>query len=270
MSPLAVEAVGDDFVAVGSTASGIGGRSVTATSPDGVGWAVAEADSRPGALLAIGHHLDDILAAGGRMSGDGRDRAMLLASAEGAVWQTISSPRFRDSWFSALAVSDGLVLLTGWRRQGERTVPFSLWSADLEAFLRGRFPKPSEKEGGRVNAATFSADGSVAVAVGALESARPVIWFSEIELPWQLRQDGSMAALWHVRLTHPELDSSVDVRRREFEGRWLAVADLADEPDVGTSEDPREALRRSVLALGTKLAGELAAGAELGGPAAPH
>jgi hypothetical protein len=36
-----------------------------------------------------------------------------------------------------------------------------------------------------------------------------------------------------VRLTHPALSFWIDVRLREFDGRWLAVADLADEPGVG-------------------------------------
>ena len=43
-------------------------------------------------------------------------------------------------------------------------------------------------------------------------------------------------------LAHPELDFWVDVRLREWDGAWLAVADLADEPDVGTGDDPRGAL----------------------------
>ena len=51
----------------------------------------------------------------------------------------------------------------------------------------------------------------------------------------------------HIRLTHLELDFWIDARLREFEGRWLAVADLADEPDVGTSEDAREALRGALM-----------------------
>lgn len=67
----------------------------------------------------------------------------------------------------------------------------------------------------------------------------------------------------HFRLTHPDLDFWVDVRLREFEGRWLAVADLAGQPDVGTSEDPQEALRDALASLGTRLADELAESADL-------
>ena len=71
------------------------------------------------------------------------------------------------------------------------------------------------------------------------------------------------ALVQHLRLTHPELDFWVDMRLREFHGRWLAVADLADEPDIGTSEDPREALQESLLALGEEIAGRMVEGAEL-------
>jgi hypothetical protein len=46
-----------------------------------------------------------------------------------------------------------------------------------------------------------------------------------------------------LRLTHPALDFMIDVRLREFDRRWLAVADLADTPDIGTGETPVEALR---------------------------
>lgn len=62
---------------------------------------------------------------------------------------------------------------------------------------------------------------------------------------------------------HLEFDFWIDVRLREWDGRWLAVADLADEPDVGTSEDPREALCEALMALGLRLAAELAADASL-------
>ena len=67
----------------------------------------------------------------------------------------------------------------------------------------------------------------------------------------------------HLRLTHSELDFWIDVRLREWDGKWLAVADLADEPDIGTSQDPREAVREALTALGPRLASELAADAPL-------
>ena len=40
----------------------------------------------------------------------------------------------------------------------------------------------------------------------------------------------------HLRLTHPELDLSVDVRLREFDGKWLRGGAQHDEPLVGTAD----------------------------------
>lgn len=47
-----------------------------------------------------------------------------------------------------------------------------------------------------------------------------------------------------LRLTHPALDFWIDVRLRQFDGRWLAVAELAD----GNAGDRhgRDALRGAV------------------------
>ena len=68
----------------------------------------------------------------------------------------------------------------------------------------------------------------------------------------------------NLRLRHPSLDFYVDVRLREYPvGKWLAVADFADEPDVGTGHEPREALRGALAALGEPIASEMAESAEL-------
>lgn len=69
-----------------------------------------------------------------------------------------------------------------------------------------------------------------------------------------------------LRLSHSELDFWIDVRLRDWDGKWLAVADVADEPDIGTSEDPRKALRGALMALGPRLAGQLADRANLSDP----
>jgi hypothetical protein len=42
-----------------------------------------------------------------------------------------------------------------------------------------------------------------------------------------------LADVRHLRPTHPDLTFWIEVRLREFDGQWLAVADLAAEPDVG-------------------------------------
>jgi hypothetical protein len=57
-------------------------------------------------------------------------------------------------------------------------------------------------------------------------------------------------AMTHLRLTHPDLDFWIDVRLREVDGRWLAVADLADEAEIGLGETAEEALRGALESLG--------------------
>lgn len=49
----------------------------------------------------------------------------------------------------------------------------------------------------------------------------------------------------HLRLTHPDLPFWIDVRGRDFGGRWLVVADLADEPEVGIGTTVEEAMERA-------------------------
>jgi hypothetical protein len=66
-----------------------------------------------------------------------------------------------------------------------------------------------------------------------------------------------------LRLRHPDLAFHVDVTLIEHEGRWLATAMLADEPDIGTGDAPRETLRAALAALGERCASEMAASAEL-------
>lgn len=57
------------------------------------------------------------------------------------------------------------------------------------------------------------------------------------------------------RLRHPDLAVHVDVTLVESDGRWLAVAMLADEPDVGTAatrgrrSEPRSPVARKSRAL---------------------
>jgi hypothetical protein len=66
-----------------------------------------------------------------------------------------------------------------------------------------------------------------------------------------------------LRLCHPDLAFHVDVTLTEKDGRWLAVAMLADEPDIGTGSDPRSALHAALEALGEPYASDLTASAEL-------
>ena len=66
-----------------------------------------------------------------------------------------------------------------------------------------------------------------------------------------------------LRLRHPDLAFHIDVTLTEHEGRWLATAMLADEPDIGTGSDPREALRAALAALGEPFASDLTHSARL-------
>jgi hypothetical protein len=61
-----------------------------------------------------------------------------------------------------------------------------------------------------------------------------------------------------LRLTHPDLDFWVDMRVRGFEGRrWLAVADLAGVPEVGTGDTASQALAMALAEIGGDLLGDL-------------
>lgn len=72
----------------------------------------------------------------------------------------------------------------------------------------------------------------------------------------------------HMRLTHPALDFWIDVRLRQVDGRWLAVADLAGTPELGTGDTAEQALRGALAPFGPKLRDDLVAGARQLGPLA--
>ncbi len=65
-----------------------------------------------------------------------------------------------------------------------------------------------------------------------------------------------MPAMQQFRLSHPALDFWIDVRMRELNGRWLAVADLAGTPEVGVGETAEEALGGALTAFGPGLVEE--------------
>jgi len=53
-----------------------------------------------------------------------------------------------------------------------------------------------------------------------------------------------------LRLTQPAIDFWVNVRLREFDGSWLAVADLASTPEVGVATRPDLAVFLALWPLG--------------------
>lgn len=61
----------------------------------------------------------------------------------------------------------------------------------------------------------------------------------------------------HLRVTHPSLDLCINVRSRDFHGRWLAVADLAGTPEMGMGDVPEEALPGALAPFGRDLAERL-------------
>ncbi len=68
---------------------------------------------------------------------------------------------------------------------------------------------------------------------------------------------------YELRLTHPAIDFWVDVRLRQFEGSWLAVADLAPTPEAAVAARPDLALLLALWPLGPALARRLAERAHL-------
>lgn len=72
----------------------------------------------------------------------------------------------------------------------------------------------------------------------------------------------------NFRLGSPELGLDVQVRLRELDGRWLAVADFGGEPEVGLGASARGALSAALATLGPRAAAALMADPELFGVSA--
>ena len=63
-------------------------------------------------------------------------------------------------------------------------------------------------------------------------------------------------------LTHPGLDFYVDVTIRERDGRYMATADLGEDPrDVGVGDTAEEAVAEALRSLGEPLVSEMAGSA---------
>lgn len=61
----------------------------------------------------------------------------------------------------------------------------------------------------------------------------------------------------NFRLTASDLDFYVDVALRNFDGRWLAVADIAGDKEIGLGRSLRAALAASLSDLGPRAASRL-------------
>jgi hypothetical protein len=72
----------------------------------------------------------------------------------------------------------------------------------------------------------------------------------------------------NTRLSCEELELDIEIRLRELDGRWLAVADFGGEPEVGIGANPRLALAASLATLGERAAAILMADPQLFGVSA--
>ncbi|MEA2651945.1 MAG: hypothetical protein QOI85_1666 [Chloroflexota bacterium] len=69
----------------------------------------------------------------------------------------------------------------------------------------------------------------------------------------------------NARFVVGELGLDVDIRLRELDGRWIAVANFGDEPEVGIGATPRVALAASLATLGARTAAAVMADPQLFG-----
>jgi hypothetical protein len=189
--PLAIEATEDGYLVAGQQPPGA--VPMIASSADGTTWEAAQGlPPGPAGLAALGM-LGDALA-GGSTTESGADRALLLRSADGSAWQQVGHRSFRAADFGDMASNaDGVVLVgTRTQRAGRnlRTRPLAIWSADLQRFRTILFPAQSLRAGGEINAAAFSPDGDLIVAVGATARPVPTVWFSRMAVPEAPQRQG--------------------------------------------------------------------------------
>ena len=69
----------------------------------------------------------------------------------------------------------------------------------------------------------------------------------------------------NARIGSEELGLEVEIRLRQLDGRWLAVADFGGEPEVGIGATPRVALAAAFATLGERAAAALMADPQLFG-----
>jgi hypothetical protein len=67
----------------------------------------------------------------------------------------------------------------------------------------------------------------------------------------------------NTRLASADLGLEVEIRLRQLDGRWLAVADFGGEPEVGIGANPRTALAAALATLGERAAATLMADPQL-------
>ena len=70
----------------------------------------------------------------------------------------------------------------------------------------------------------------------------------------------------NAHLASADLGIEVEIRLRQVNGRWLAVADFGTDPEVGIGATPRAALEASLATLGKRAATVLMADPQLLSP----
>ena len=70
----------------------------------------------------------------------------------------------------------------------------------------------------------------------------------------------------NAHLASADLGLEVEIRLRQLNGRWLAVAEFGDDPEVGIGATPRAALEASLATLGKRAASILMADPQLLAP----
>ena len=69
----------------------------------------------------------------------------------------------------------------------------------------------------------------------------------------------------NARIGSRELGVEVGIRLRQLDGRWLAVAEFGEEPEVGIGATARDALTAALATLGDRTAAALMADPQLFG-----
>jgi hypothetical protein len=69
----------------------------------------------------------------------------------------------------------------------------------------------------------------------------------------------------NARIGSAQLGIEAEIRLRQLDGRWLAVADFGGEPEVGIGATPRAALAASLATLGERATAALMADPQLFG-----
>jgi hypothetical protein len=72
----------------------------------------------------------------------------------------------------------------------------------------------------------------------------------------------------NTRLVCEDLGLDLEIRLRQLDGRWLAVADIGGEPEVGIGSTPRVALAAALARLGERAAATIMADPQLFGVSA--